>query len=75
MKLIVRFNFIDIYWHFDKLIVLVPFFFLKADQWNSFYDFSMTIDEEFSQYDEDAAWPVLMDDFVEWSRQAAKQST
>lgn len=44
---------------------------LQADQWNSFYDFSLAIDEDFTQYDENAAWPVLIDDFVEWSREQA----
>mmetsp|Transcript_1784 Transcript_1784/g.3748 ORF Transcript_1784/g.3748 Transcript_1784/m.3748 type:complete len:248 (+) Transcript_1784:103-846(+) len=39
---------------------------ISADQWNSFFEFSQVVDDSFSQYDEDAAWPVLIDEFVEW---------
>lgn len=41
---------------------------VSADQWNSFLEFSLTVELDFTGYDEDAAWPVLIDEFVEWSR-------
>jgi Cullin binding len=42
---------------------------LNKDQWDSFYVFSTTMDEEFSGYSVEAAWPILFDEFVAWKRQ------
>jgi len=41
---------------------------ISGDQWNSFFEFSMTMDEKFTQFDEDAAWPCLLDEFVDWCK-------
>jgi DCN1-like protein 1/2 len=32
-------------------------------------EFITTIDEHFANYDEEGAWPVLIDDFVEYAKQ------
>lgn len=41
---------------------------ITADQWNSFYEFSQTVSLDFTGFDEDGAWPLLIDEFVEWRR-------
>ncbi|KAF9978835.1 DCN1-like protein 4 [Actinomortierella ambigua] len=44
---------------------------INKDQWYSLLDFTESVAEDFSDYDEaNSAWPVLFDDFVEWSRKA-----
>ncbi|RUS22427.1 hypothetical protein BC937DRAFT_89243 [Endogone sp. FLAS-F59071] len=39
------------------------------DQWLSFLEFSTTISEDLSNYDDMSAWPVLFDEYVEWRRE------
>ncbi|CAM9852012.1 unnamed protein product [Ectocarpus fasciculatus] len=38
------------------------------DQWSSFLEFSNTVKEGFEGYDEDGAWPILLDEFVEYTK-------
>lgn len=38
------------------------------DQWCSFLEFSSTVSDGFEGYDEDGAWPIMLDEFVEYSR-------
>ncbi|CAM9246741.1 unnamed protein product [Sphacelaria rigidula] len=38
------------------------------DQWCSFLEFSSTVTDGFEGYDEDGAWPIMLDEFVEYSR-------
>jgi len=42
---------------------------LNRDQWCNVLEFSRSILPDLSNYDEDGAWPVLMDEFVVWYRQ------
>mmetsp|Transcript_18657 Transcript_18657/g.20744 ORF Transcript_18657/g.20744 Transcript_18657/m.20744 type:complete len:259 (+) Transcript_18657:22-798(+) len=42
---------------------------VNKDQWNTLYDFIMTIDEKLTNYDENDYWPVLIDEFVEWVKE------
>jgi DCN1-like protein 4/5 len=48
---------------------------LSLDQWDSFYLFSQSIDLDCSNYDEDSAWPILLDEYVEWRVSANKKDT
>ncbi|KAJ3031829.1 UNVERIFIED_CONTAM: DCN1-like protein 4 [Siphonaria sp. JEL0065] len=39
---------------------------INKDQWMSFYDFSTSVKQDLSNYEDNSAWPVLLDEFVEY---------
>ncbi|KAJ8256781.1 hypothetical protein COCON_G00189330 [Conger conger] len=41
---------------------------MNKDQWYNVLEFSRTVHVDLSNYDEDGAWPVLLDEFVEWQK-------
>lgn len=48
---------------------------ISLDQWLSILDFSFSILEDFSNYEEDGAWPVLLDEFVEFQKKMKKMES
>ncbi|KAJ5070869.1 rp42 related [Anaeramoeba ignava] len=42
---------------------------ITFDTWELLYDFSKTVKPNLEDYDETAAWPVLIDEFVEYKRE------
>jgi len=44
---------------------------INADQWINLYDFALTIKDDFSNYDENAAWPCILDDYVRWMQEGS----
>lgn len=47
---------------------------IPRDTWNMFLNFSETIGEELSSYDDTEAWPSLFDDFVEYENDKMNQN-
>lgn len=45
---------------------------LNMDQWLSILEFSKVINADVSNYDENGAWPVILDEFVDWSKEKLK---
>ncbi|KAJ1341544.1 hypothetical protein BSLG_003968 [Batrachochytrium salamandrivorans] len=41
---------------------------ITRDQWMSLLEFAQTVDPDLAGYDLESAWPVLLDDFVTWSK-------
>lgn len=41
---------------------------VNRDQWCNILEFSRTVDAHLHAYDADGAWPVLLDEFVDWLR-------
>lgn len=39
---------------------------ISRDAWRQFLEFTQTHPNDFDSYQEDGAWPMLFDDFVEW---------
>jgi hypothetical protein len=44
---------------------------LNHDEWSSFFNFSVHIDLDCGNYEDDGAWPSLLDEYVEWKKEQA----
>ncbi|XP_037088155.1 DCN1-like protein 5 [Pollicipes pollicipes] len=58
-----------IYGSFHKYLERCKYRVVNKDQWNNILEFSRTIAPDMANYDENGAWPVMLDEFVEWFRQ------
>ncbi|KAL5478987.1 DCN1 [Sanghuangporus weigelae] len=47
---------------------------VSKDTWQMFLEFIRAIDSKFEKYDETAAWPSTIDDFVVWAREKRSQA-
>ncbi|KAJ3142017.1 hypothetical protein HK100_003880 [Physocladia obscura] len=65
----------SVYKHVDKMIEFLQddegtgsaLKVVNKDQWMSFWDFSVNVQDDMCNYEESNAWPVILDDFVPWS--------
>jgi len=46
---------------------------VNLDQWMNILEFSRSIKADLSNYDENSAWPVLLDEYCEWARKRASK--
>lgn len=47
---------------------------IPRDTWNMFLNFSETVSDDLSSYDDAEAWPSIFDDFVEYEKDSLKQN-
>jgi len=53
---------------FDTFLSESKYKVINKDQWSNVLEFSRTVSNDLSNYDEDGAWPVMLDEFVDWFR-------
>lgn len=46
---------------------------ITLDQWDSILLFNSSIKLDLTDYDENSAWPILLDEYVEWRKAAASK--
>ncbi|XP_060525257.1 DCN1-like protein 4 [Cylas formicarius] len=57
-----------LYDQFSQFLEQSKYKVINKDQWSNILEFSRTIYNDLSNYDVDGAWPVMLDEFVEWLR-------
>jgi DCN1-like protein 4/5 len=55
-----------LYTQFSQFLDQSKYKVINKDQWCNILEFSRTIYNDLSNYDVDGAWPVMLDEFVEW---------
>ncbi|XP_054271408.1 DCN1-like protein 4 isoform X1 [Macrosteles quadrilineatus] len=56
----------SLFYQFSKFLEHSKYKVINKDQWCNILEFSRTISNDLSNYDVDGAWPVMLDEFVEW---------
>jgi hypothetical protein len=46
--------------------------FRAQDEWICFWELCRTVNEECSDYTDDGAWPILLDEYVDYVKEGAK---
>ncbi|XP_045470259.1 DCN1-like protein 5 isoform X2 [Harmonia axyridis] len=64
----------SLYVHFSQFLDQSKYKVINKDQWCNILEFSKTISIDLSNYDVDGAWPVMLDEFVEWLRENRMKS-
>lgn len=59
--------------HFAAFLDHSKYRVINKDQWCNILEFSRTISHDLSNYDVDGAWPVMLDEFVEWLKATRQQ--
>lgn len=54
--------------HFQQFLDESKYKVINKDQWCNILEFSRSVNPDLKNYDEDGAWPVLLDEFVDWVR-------
>jgi len=49
-----------------------PDLLVSGDQWDSFLQFNQLVEVGLQNYDEDNAWPLLLEEYVAWRRETKK---
>lgn len=44
---------------------------ITLDQWDSFLQFNNVVGLDLKNYEDDGAWPLLLDEYIEWRRKNA----
>lgn len=63
-----------LYSQFSQFLEQSKYKVINKDQWCNILEFSRTIYNDLSNYDVDGAWPVMLDEFVEWLKAARAKS-
>ena len=48
---------------------------ISADEWSMLLNFFTEVKPDCSNYQDDGAWPLLLDDYVEWRREQIEKET
>ncbi|KAG8259548.1 DCN1-like protein 5 [Homalodisca vitripennis] len=56
----------SLFFHFSNFLEHSKYKVINKDQWCNILEFSRTIANDLSNYDVDGAWPVMLDEFVDW---------
>ena len=45
---------------------------VTLDQWDSFLQFNHIVSIDLKNYEDDGAWPLLLDEYIDWRRKSSK---
>lgn len=65
----------SLYGQFNNFLEQSKYKVINKDQWCNILEFSRSIHSDLSNYDVDGAWPVMLDEFVEWLKASKEQNS